>query len=115
EAVIMQAEIIDRGRGPEIKGTRITVYDVLDYTKHDWPPHSISLFLGITVEQVLAAERYIEEHKKDVWANYGKMLDRAARGNPPEIRAKFRQSRRKLKEFMKQLQAQKAQGVSDER
>ena len=24
-------EIHDRGRGPEIKGTRITVYDVMDY------------------------------------------------------------------------------------
>jgi len=25
------ADIIDRGRGPEIAGTRITVYDILDY------------------------------------------------------------------------------------
>jgi uncharacterized protein (DUF433 family) len=27
----MGAKIIDRGRGPEIEGTRITVYDVMDY------------------------------------------------------------------------------------
>jgi hypothetical protein len=27
----MTARIIDRGRGPEIEGTRITVYDVMDY------------------------------------------------------------------------------------
>lgn len=27
----MVAQIIVRGRGPEIAGTRITVYDVLDY------------------------------------------------------------------------------------
>jgi len=27
----MSAKIIDRGRGPEIEGTRITVYDVMDY------------------------------------------------------------------------------------
>ena len=26
----MGAKIINRGRGPEIEGTRITVYDVLD-------------------------------------------------------------------------------------
>ncbi len=25
--------IIDRGRGPEIEGTRITVYDIMDYYK----------------------------------------------------------------------------------
>src|SRR5438874_776588 len=85
----MQAEIIDRGRGPEIKGTRITVYDVLDYTKHDWPPHSIALFLSISVEQVLAAERYIEERKEEVWKDYREMLARSARGNPPEIQAKL--------------------------
>ena len=29
----MGAKIIDRGRGPEIEGTRITVYDVMDYLK----------------------------------------------------------------------------------
>jgi hypothetical protein len=28
--------IIDRGRGPEIAGTRITVYDILDYTTIGW-------------------------------------------------------------------------------
>jgi len=27
----MGAQIIDRGRGPEIEGTRITVYDVVGY------------------------------------------------------------------------------------
>jgi uncharacterized protein (DUF433 family) len=28
---MLDAKIIDRGRGPEIAGTRITVYDVLDF------------------------------------------------------------------------------------
>ena len=32
----MGAKIIDRGRGPEIAGTRITVYDVLDYLQAGW-------------------------------------------------------------------------------
>jgi hypothetical protein len=31
--LLMTAIIIDRGRGPEIAGTRITVYDVLLATK----------------------------------------------------------------------------------
>ena len=33
---MLEAKIIDRGRGPEIAGTRITVYDVLDYHKSEW-------------------------------------------------------------------------------
>ena len=32
----MSAKIINRGRGPEIEGTRITVYDVLDYARQGW-------------------------------------------------------------------------------
>ena len=29
----MSARIIDRGRGPEIEGTRITVYRIMDYVR----------------------------------------------------------------------------------
>jgi uncharacterized protein (DUF433 family) len=32
----MSAKIINRGRGPEIEGTRITVYDVFDYARQGW-------------------------------------------------------------------------------
>ena len=41
----MVAEIINRGRGPEIAGTPITVYDVLDYRKHGWHAGTLSLLL----------------------------------------------------------------------
>ena len=33
---MLEAKIIDRGRGPEIAGTRITVYDILDYYDSGW-------------------------------------------------------------------------------
>jgi hypothetical protein len=32
----MSAKIINRGRGPEIEGTRITAYDDLDYARQGW-------------------------------------------------------------------------------
>jgi uncharacterized protein (DUF433 family) len=32
----MGAQIINRGRGPEIEGTRITVCDVMDYLQEGW-------------------------------------------------------------------------------
>ena len=32
----MSAKIINRGHGPEIAVTRITVYDVLDYARQEW-------------------------------------------------------------------------------
>ena len=83
----MQSTIIDRGRGPEVAGTRITVYDVLDYVTAGWHHTEIASFLRLSTDQVLAAMRYIEEHQ-EVMAEYREMLERDARGNPPEIQAK---------------------------
>jgi uncharacterized protein (DUF433 family) len=89
EVFPMNSVIIDRGRGPEIAGTRITVYDIMDYYKQNWHHTAIATCLRISSGQVLAAIQYIEEHKEEVLAEYQKMLDRDARGNPPEIQAKL--------------------------
>jgi uncharacterized protein (DUF433 family) len=83
------AEIIDRGRGPEIAGTRITVYDILDYYLKNWHHTAIAATLRISSAQVKAAIAYIEQHKEEVMANYQEILDRCARGNPPELQAKL--------------------------
>jgi len=81
--------IIQRGRGPEIQGTRITVYDIVDYQRMGWSAERTAGWLRLNVPQVQAALRYIDAHQNEVAANYQKMLDRAARGNPPEVRAKI--------------------------
>ena len=81
--------IINRGRGPEIEGTRITVYDIMDYYKQGWNHSAIALWLQLSSAEVLAAIQYIEEHKEEVLADYQIILDRCARGNPPEIQAKI--------------------------
>src|SRR4051794_40867443 len=62
----MNEDIIDRGRGPEIKGTRTTVFHVMDYYKLGWHHSSIALVLNLSSRQVLAAIRYIEEHREEV-------------------------------------------------
>ncbi|MGC8643360.1 MAG: DUF433 domain-containing protein [Isosphaeraceae bacterium] len=80
-----EAKIIDRGRGPEIAGSRITVYDVRDHHKHGWPARDIAWLFHLSTAQVEAAIRYIEEHKDEVMADYAEMLARDARGNPPEL------------------------------
>jgi uncharacterized protein (DUF433 family) len=86
---MLEAKITDRGRGPEIAGTRITVYDVLDYHKHGWHRDRIASLFRISSRQVEAAIRYIEEHRDEVMADYREMLERDARGNPPELQAKL--------------------------
>jgi uncharacterized protein (DUF433 family) len=84
----MSTAIIDRGRGPEIAGTRITVYDILDYTTKGHHHTFIAALLNLSSAQVLAAIQYIEEHKDEVMADYQQILERSARGNPPEVQAK---------------------------
>jgi uncharacterized protein (DUF433 family) len=81
--------IINRGRGPEIAGTRITVYDILDYTTIGWHHTTIAAMFRISSRQVQAAIQYIGDHKDEVMANYQKILDRCAKGNPPEIQARL--------------------------
>lgn len=85
----MHIAIIDRGRGPEIAGTRITVYDIMDYYTKNWRHTAIASWLRISSHQVLAAIKYIEEHREEVEAEYQKMLARDAQGNPPEVQAKL--------------------------
>jgi uncharacterized protein (DUF433 family) len=85
-----------------IDGSRTTVYHVLDYGTMNWPPEKIVQFLPLSVEQVRAALRFIEEHKTEVMANYRKMLDRCARGNPPEVEAKLVKTREKMRAVLKE-------------
>lgn len=82
-------DIIDRGRGPEIDGSRITVYDVLAETEAGTAPEELALEWGLSIEQICAAMKFIEEHREEVLANFRKIKERHARGNPPELRDKI--------------------------
>ena len=84
----MSVELIDRGRGPEIKGTRITVYTIWDYAKTGDHHSYIAVMLGISSAQVLAAIEYIENHKEEVLAEYQRIEERAAQPYTPEVQAK---------------------------
>jgi uncharacterized protein (DUF433 family) len=107
--VVQPIAIIDRGRGPELAGTRITVFDVLPYLQADWQPASIALLLGLSTSQVLAVMEYVEEHWEAVMATNQKILDRIARGNPPEVEAKRQASRAKLQALRAELERQRSQ------
>lgn len=85
----VEALIHNRGRGPEIRGTRITVYDVVDYLLMAWEPARIAMWFKLMTVQVEAAIAYILDHKLEVIREYHEMLEREARGNPPESQARL--------------------------
>jgi uncharacterized protein (DUF433 family) len=101
----MAARIIDRGRGPEIEGTRITVYDIWDYAKQDWHRDEIARWLRLSSAQVVAALEYIEHHKEQVLNEYERILERARQGNPPELQAKLDAIREKSRAIIAERRA----------
>ncbi len=86
---MLEAKIVKTGRGPEIAGTRITVYDVIEYYKAGRHRDMIASLLSLSSQQVEAAIRYIEEHRDEVMADYERNMERIRRGNPPELQAKL--------------------------
>jgi len=86
----MATNIIDRGRGPEIEGTRITVYDVIDYLKEDWRAGQIAAMFRLPLEDIEAAIAYIERHEEEVMADYQRIVARHQNATySPEVQAKL--------------------------
>ncbi len=78
--------IHDRGRGPEIVGTRITVYNLLPYfLDASATEEFICRVYELTAAQVAAARAYVLNHPDEVLAEHLKIEARIAVGNPPEV------------------------------
>ncbi len=69
-----KAAIIRTERGLTIAGSRITLYDVMDYVTEQYPPKFIRAMLSLTDEQVKAALSYIDDHRAEVEAEYQTVL-----------------------------------------
>jgi uncharacterized protein (DUF433 family) len=72
-----QSGITRTERGLAIAGTRITLYDVMDYLKASYPPKLIRNKLNLTNEQLNAALSYIEANRAEVEAEYQIVLQTA--------------------------------------
>jgi len=72
-----KANIIRTERGLTIAGTRITLYDVMDYVTAQYPPKFIQGLFDLTEDQINAALTYIETHHAEVEAEYQQVLQDA--------------------------------------
>ncbi len=73
----IQSTVVRTGRGLSIAGTRITLYNVMDYLKADWPPKLIQEWLNLTDEQIADVMAYISLHSEEVEAEYQLVLQEA--------------------------------------
>jgi uncharacterized protein (DUF433 family) len=69
--------IIRTERGLTIAGTRITLYDIMDYLVEDGLSRLIGDRLNLTDQQVADALKYIEENRAEVEAEYQQVLREA--------------------------------------
>jgi uncharacterized protein (DUF433 family) len=69
-----QAEIIRTERGLTIAGTRITLYDVMDYVTAQYPPKFIQGLFDLTEAQINVALTYIETNRVEVETEYQQVL-----------------------------------------
>jgi len=83
----MDSDLIhDRGRGPEIAGTRITVHNLLpSFLDPATTEADLCRLYVLTPEQVAAARAYVLNHPETVLAGYLKLEERMAAGSPPEV------------------------------
>jgi uncharacterized protein (DUF433 family) len=69
--------VIRTERGLSIAGTRITLYDVMDYVTAGWPPQLIRDRLDLTDQQMTDVMSYIDLHRAEVEAEYQTVLQTA--------------------------------------
>jgi uncharacterized protein (DUF433 family) len=86
-----QPSIVRTERGLTISGTRITLYDVMDYVTAQYPPRFIRGLFNLTDEQISAALSYIETNRAEVEAEYQIVLKEAE-----ELRQHYEERNRDL-------------------
>jgi len=72
-----QTAIVQTERGLTIAGTRITLYDIMDYLESGWSPKLIRDWLPLAQEQLDAALAYIDANRNAVEAEYQTVLQTA--------------------------------------
>jgi uncharacterized protein (DUF433 family) len=92
--------IQDRGRGPEIAGTRITVYNLLQsFLDPSVTEEEICRVYALTPEQVAAARAYVLSNPDTVLAEHLRIEEKMAAGNPSEVRQQAERAKSTFKSF----------------
>ncbi len=106
--IMRDVRIIERGRGPEIEGTRITVFHVWEFYRAGDDRDDIALTFGLSSRQVQAAIDYIHANRQQVEDQYARIEERIRQGNPEMLEEQFRQNRERLQERLRRKDHQPA-------
>jgi hypothetical protein len=98
-------EIVDRGRGPQLSTSRITVQDVVPYLQRQYTYEQVREIMPIlTTQEFQVIQRYVQEHDEEVMAQDRRIRERAAvRRKLPEAEEAERKERQERLEKARQL------------
>jgi len=75
EVILDDASTVVRTReGLMIMGTRLSLYDILDYVKQGWASDHIQKWFRLNPQQIFDIFEYIEHHQEQVEADYQQIL-----------------------------------------
>ena len=77
EYILRQPTVVRTARGLSIAGTRITLYQIMDYLKAQQSPETIRDHFRLTIKQLEDVLAYIKQHQTEVEAEYQEILARA--------------------------------------
>lgn len=69
--------IVRTERGPSIKGTRLTIYSLMEYLKDGWTPKHTAQWFNLTPEEMDAVMAYLKANEAELEAEYAEVLRRA--------------------------------------
>lgn len=91
-----EISIVDRGRGPQLTTSRITIQDLFSYFEMGYTPEQIirEAMPSLSTAEIEVARRYVDEHREDVLEEDRRIRERnASRKNSPQVQEILRQGR----------------------
>lgn len=61
-------------RGPSVRGTRLTIYSLMEYLKDGWTPKHTAQWFNLTTEEMDAVMAYLKENEAEVEADYAEVM-----------------------------------------
>ncbi|MBI1832607.1 MAG: DUF433 domain-containing protein [Planctomycetes bacterium] len=104
-------EIVDRGRGPQLSTSRITVQDLVPYFQEGVSAQEILKWIPtLTVEEIGAAEAYYRLHQPELDEQDCRIRRRSAeRTNPPEAEEMLKRGGKKMAALQDEFAKKKRQ------
>jgi len=100
-----QIEIVDRGRGPQLSTSRITVQDLVPYLQQDCSDDQIvAIMPTLTAAEIQVIRQYVSDNYDTVMEQDRRIRERnASRITPPEIEEIRKKGRTKVQLLMEQF------------